>query len=48
MIKAEYLYIDLGKRSATYPDLDTLPVGMLTSTTRFTANIVRVGVDYGF
>jgi outer membrane immunogenic protein len=48
MIKAEYLYIDLGRQSVTYPDLDTLPVGTLTSTTRFTANIVRVGVDYRF
>ncbi len=48
MIKAEYLYIDLGKQSVTYPDRDTLPVGTLTSTTRFTANIVRVGADYRF
>jgi outer membrane immunogenic protein len=49
MIKAEYLYIDLGKKSVTYPDLDApLPGGTFTSTTNFTANIVRVGADYAF
>jgi outer membrane immunogenic protein len=46
-VKAEYLYLNLGKRSATFADLD-VPGGALTASTDFKAQLVRVGVDYHF
>jgi outer membrane immunogenic protein len=47
LVKAEYLYVDLGKQSATYPDLDVAG-GLVTSTTTFRLNVVRGGLDYRF
>jgi len=46
-VKAEYLYLDLGSRSVTFPDLD-VPGGALTASTSFKAQIVRGGVNYRF
>ena len=47
-VKAEYLYVDLGSRSATL----TSPFGGLgnfyTGTTSFRANIARGGINYHF
>jgi outer membrane immunogenic protein len=42
-LKAEYLYIDLGSMSVTYPI--TLAVSKATTTSTFAANIVRVGLN---
>jgi outer membrane immunogenic protein len=41
--KAEYLYVDLGTLSVTYPV--TLAVSKATTTSTFAANIVRVGLN---
>ncbi len=41
--KAEYLYVDLGTLSVTYPI--TLAVSKATTTSTFAANIVRVGLN---
>jgi outer membrane immunogenic protein len=41
--KAEYLYVDLGSLSVTYPI--TLAVSKATTTSTFAANIVRVGLN---
>lgn len=47
-LKAEYLYVDLGSRSATV----TFPFGpagnFYTGTTKFQENIVRGGINYHF
>lgn len=47
-LKAEYLYVDLGSRSATLVS----PLGpagnFYTATTRFQENIVRGGINYHF
>jgi outer membrane immunogenic protein len=45
--RAEYLYLDLGNRSVTFPDLDNVP-GTLTSASSFRAHIVRGGLNYRF
>jgi outer membrane immunogenic protein len=45
--RAEYLYLDLGKRSVTFPDLDNVP-GTLTAASSFRAHIVRGGLNYRF
>lgn len=44
IVKAEYLYVDFGKKSATFSEFD------LTATTnvRTTLNVVRLGVNYKF
>ena len=45
-MKAEYLYVDLGRSSATYADLATgLPVSLQA---RNSDHIVRAGVNYRF
>ena len=45
-VKAEYLYVDLGRSSATYADLATgLPVSLQA---RNSDHIVRAGVNYRF
>ncbi len=41
--KAEYLYVDLGSLSVTYPI--TLAVSKATTTSTFAANIVRLGLN---
>ncbi len=41
--KVEYLYVDLGSLSVTYPI--TLAVSKATTTSTFAANIVRVGLN---
>ncbi|MCP4618129.1 MAG: porin family protein [Bradyrhizobium sp.] len=46
-IRGEYLYLDLGSRSVTFPDRD-VPGGILTSSTSFTAHIGRAGLNYRF
>ena len=46
-VKAKYLYLDLGNRSVTFPDLDN-PGGLLTATTSFKAHIARGGLNYRF
>jgi len=45
--KAEYLFVDLGKRSA-HIVLDTVPEVFYTPSTRFQEHIARVGVNYHF
>jgi outer membrane immunogenic protein len=42
-LKAEYLYIDLGSMSVTYPI--TLAISKATTTSTFAANVVRVGLN---
>ena len=44
IVKAEYLYVNFGKKSASFSELD------LTATTnvRTTLNVVRLGVNYKF
>lgn len=44
--KAEYLFVDLGNKSVTYPI--TLAVSLSTTRSTFEANIVRVGLNYKF
>ena len=44
--RAEYLYLDLGNRSVTFPDINA--PGMLTAVTSFRAHIVRGGLNYRF
>jgi len=46
-IRGEYLYLDLGSQSVTFPDRD-VPGGLLTSHTSFTAHIGRAGLNYRF
>jgi outer membrane immunogenic protein len=45
-LKAEYLFVDLGSKSLTYPI--TLAVSQSTTTSEFIANIIRFGVNYKF
>lgn len=45
-LKAEYLFVDLGRESLTYPI--TLAVSQSTTTSEFRANIVRFAVNYKF
>jgi outer membrane immunogenic protein len=49
-LKAEYLYVDLGNRSATLsaPPPILLPGNFYTGSTSFRENIVRVGLNYKF
>jgi outer membrane immunogenic protein len=47
LLKAEYLYVDLGHQTVTFPDRDVVG-GTLTATTSFTTNIVRGGADFRF
>ena len=42
-VKVEYLYVDLGSLSVTYPI--TLAVSKATTSSTFAANIVRVGLN---
>jgi outer membrane immunogenic protein len=46
-IKAEYLYLDLGNSSVTFPDRD-VPGSILTTNTSFKAQIVRAGLNHRF
>ena len=46
-IKAEYLYLDLGNSSVTFPDRD-VPSSILTTNTSFKAQIVRAGLNHRF
>jgi len=43
-VKAEYLFVDLGSKSLTYPI--TLAVSQSTTSSEFKANIIRFGVNY--
>lgn len=43
-LKAEYLFVDLGSASLTYPI--TLAVSQSTTTSEFRTNIIRFGVNY--
>ena len=43
-LKAEYLFVDLGSKSMTYPI--TLAVSQSTTVSEFRANIIRFGVNY--
>jgi|HubBroStandDraft_6_1064221.scaffolds.fasta_scaffold419568_3 opacity protein-like surface antigen len=48
-VKAEYLYIDLGKRSvggATIPGAG--PLGIFAAGSDFREHIARIGVNYRF
>jgi outer membrane immunogenic protein len=45
-LKAEYLFVDLGSKSITYPI--TLAVSQSTTTSDFRANTIRFGVNYKF
>jgi outer membrane immunogenic protein len=45
--KAEYLYVDLGSRSADIP-ASTVPAIIYTPSTKFQQHIARVGVNYHF
>jgi outer membrane immunogenic protein len=50
-VKAEYLYVDLGRHNSTITYTYAAPgafTSTLTSTARDTENIVRVGVNYKF
>lgn len=48
-LKAEYLYVDLGGRSATVVSTVQAPAGnFYTGTTNFRENIVRAGINYHF
>jgi outer membrane immunogenic protein len=46
-VKAEYLYLNLGNRSVTFPDT-AIAGGVLTASTNFTAQFVRAGFNYRF
>jgi outer membrane immunogenic protein len=43
-VKAEYLFVDLGSRSLTYPI--TLAVSQSTTASEFKGNVARFGVNY--
>jgi outer membrane immunogenic protein len=45
-LKAEYLYVDLGHKSVTYPV--TLSTVLINANGAFRANIARLGVNYRF
>lgn len=45
-LKAEYQYVDLGRRSLTYPI--TLAVSQSTTTSEFRANVIRFGLNFKF
>jgi outer membrane immunogenic protein len=45
--KTEYLYLDLGNRSVTFPDRD-VPGSALTTNTSFTAHIIHAGLNRRF
>ena len=45
--KTEYLYLDLGNRSVTFPDR-AVPDSALTANTSFTAQVVRAGLNRRF
>ena len=45
--KTEYLYLDLGNRSVTFPDR-AVPDSALTTNTSFTAQVVRAGLNRRF
>jgi outer membrane immunogenic protein len=47
-VKAEYLYVDLGKRSNTIAYTYTGGTSTLTSTVKDTSNIARAGINYHF
>lgn len=46
-VKAEYLYLDLGSQSVTFVDRDVAG-SSLTATSKFTAQMVRAGLNYRF
>jgi outer membrane immunogenic protein len=45
-LKAEYLFVDLGRKSVTYPV--TLAVSQSTTSSQFQAHIIRFGLNYRF
>jgi outer membrane immunogenic protein len=51
-VKAEYLYVDLGRASTTSTNLtlspDTFPTNVFTHSVDLRSNIVRVGLNYKF
>jgi outer membrane immunogenic protein len=48
-VKLEYLYIDLGSRTYTYPFQTPFPAGSTSTTTIDTAqHVIRVGLNYKF
>jgi opacity protein-like surface antigen len=47
-VKAEYLFVDLGRHSSTITYTYGANVSTLTSTVRDTANVVRAGINYHF
>ncbi|UCF54911.1 MAG: porin family protein, partial [Bradyrhizobium sp.] len=52
-LKAEYLYVDLGRASATSTNLTNVafgafPSSLVTHSADIKSNIVRVGVSYKF
>jgi opacity protein-like surface antigen len=46
--KIEYLYVDLGDRTAPAPQNNALSPFAWTHSARFTQNIVRLGLSYKF
>lgn len=50
VVKAEYLYTDLGTHTYSYSEDPTGAIGwpLLTASAKTTASVVRVGIDYKF
>ncbi len=50
IIKAEFLYVDLGTKNVSFsePDAPDPGFGLITSSAKTTASILRVGIDYKF